>query len=50
MRCHYCGRSAAYEASTNGVTVGLCARHLSTEMAEIPRREPVRSIREALDA
>ena len=50
MRCLYCDRTADYEARTDGVTVGLCSQHLKTEMDQLAEREPIATIRNALDA
>ena len=35
MRCHYCDREAAYAAASDGVRVGLCERHLRSQIEEL---------------
>ena len=49
MRCHYCDREAAYEATSNGVRVGLCEHHLRSQVEELSASPLGDRLREKID-
>ncbi|MFB6235166.1 MAG: DUF6757 family protein [Halopenitus sp.] len=49
MQCHYCDREAAYEAESDGVTVGLCDEHFQERVEELAESEELATLREQVD-
>ena len=49
MHCHYCGNDAAYEATSNGVRVGLCEHHLRSQFDELSASPLGERLREKID-
>ena len=49
MRCHYCDREAEITAESNGVQVGLCAKHFREQVKELAETEGLEQLESQLD-
>ncbi|WP_172861796.1 DUF6757 family protein [Halopenitus persicus] len=49
MYCHYCDREAAFEAESDGVTVGLCEDHFRERVQELADSDELQALKERVD-
>ncbi|WP_267641519.1 DUF6757 family protein [Haloarchaeobius amylolyticus] len=49
MKCHYCDRTAAFAAETDGIKVGLCEEHFRERLEELAEADELKRLKEQVD-